>query len=222
MIEAVIFDMDGVLIDSVPSISRAKSKVLKEDYGIDIKLVPDPHGEDHKGGSLITLIAAVKKYNGVEINKSTFIPKVVAGIYKDLQVSGIRADPGLVKFLGELKAHGVPMAVATSSTRESTENKLRILGIKKFFSVIITTDDITEHKPHPESYIVAMDRLHASPAKSFVFEDSAQGIEAGRAAGAKVIGVTSYNPVKASLHETTLNIDNWAQVSYQKLLALLV
>lgn len=222
MIDAAIFDMDGVLIDSVPSTYRVKSKVLKEDYGIDITLVPDPHGEAHKGGSLITIIAAVKKYNGVEIDESTFIPKVVAGIYQDLQDRGVKADPNLVKFLEELKAHGVAIAVATSATRESTENKLRILGIKDFFRVIITTDDITEHKPHPESYIVAMERLHVLPAKSFVFEDSVQGVEAGRGAGAKVIGVTNYNSDKTSLHGTALNIDNWTQMNYQKLLSLLV
>jgi beta-phosphoglucomutase-like phosphatase (HAD superfamily) len=67
MKEAVIFDMDGVLIDSVASVYRVKSKILIDDYDIDITSVPDPHNEAHKGGSIATLLKAVLECTGVHI-----------------------------------------------------------------------------------------------------------------------------------------------------------
>jgi len=220
VMQAVIFDMDGVLIDSVAADYRAKSKVLAEDYGLDIAAVPDPHGERHKGGSITTLLAAIQEHHGVAIDKSEFAPKIIAGVYQDLQDNGVTTDPKLIAFLDDLKAHAVPMAIATSSTRQGTENRLDILGIQNYFQVIITSDDVQQHKPHPEPYTTAMEQLHAMPANTFIFEDSKQGIAAGRASGAKVIGVTNHNTKKDSLPDTILTIDTWSEISYERLSSL--
>lgn len=222
MIESVIFDMDGVLIDSVGAVHRARTKILKEDYGIDIASVPDPHNEGHKGNSVRSLLAAVKEHTGITISEDEFKPKFAAMVYEDLKSSGTKVDPELLEFLQELKQHGVPLAVATSSANDSAEYKLRILGIKDFFQAIITADLITNHKPHPEAYLVAMEQLHAAPTKSFVFEDSSQGIEAGRAAGAHVIGVANYNAGQSTLPGTAMTINAWSDVDYQHLRALLM
>jgi HAD superfamily hydrolase (TIGR01509 family) len=221
MIEAVIFDVDGVLIDSVSSAHRAKAKLLKEDYGIDIASVPDPFNEDHKGSSLAMLVSAVQQHHGLAIDMDEFQPKVIANVYADLQERGIRADPLLIMFLDELKAHNIPIGIATTAVKQGTENKLKVLGIKDYFQTIVTANDVTEHKPHPEAYLTAIERLQASPAKSFVFEDSAQGIKSGVAAGANVIGVTNYNPEKSPLPQTLLTIDSWSDMNYARLLSLL-
>lgn len=222
MIQAVIFDMDGVLIDSVASVFRVKSKLLNEDYNVDIASVPDPHGQAHKGGSIATLLNAVQKNTGTHINESEFTDKIVAGVYDDLRENHVTADPDLLDFLNNLKSRNIPMAVATSATRLSTDNKLSILGLSDFFDEIITTDDIREHKPHPESYLAAMQRLSASPDKCIVFEDSVAGIEAGNAAGAIVIGITKYSSDKSALANTVLTVSDWNDVSYDKLESLVV
>ncbi|HEY4964452.1 MAG TPA: HAD family phosphatase [Candidatus Saccharimonadales bacterium] len=222
MIEAVIFDMDGVLIDSIASVYRVKSKILKDDYDIDIVSVPDPHNEAHKGGSITTLLTAVQESTGVHIDESEFTDKIVTSVYNDLKENHVSADPDLLDLLNDLKSRNIPMAVATSASRQSTNNKLRILGLDDFFDEVITTDDIKEHKPHPESYLAALQRLGASPAKSIVFEDSAAGIQAGNAAGAKVIGITKYNSDKSTLVNTALTVNDWNDVSYDKLESLVV
>ncbi len=222
MIEAVVFDMDGVLIDSVASAYRVKSKILKEDYNIDIESVPDPHDEAHKGGSLTNLLKAVHKNAGVRIDEDEFIDKVVTKMYDDLKENYIKADPDLLDFLRDLKNHHVPIAVATSATRQSTDNKLRILGLSDFFDEIITANDVKEHKPHPESYLTAIQRLGASLTKSIVFEDSAAGIQAANAAGAVVVGITKYNIDKTALAGTAVTFDDWKNVNYDILESLVV
>lgn len=111
----------------------------------------------------------------------------------------------------------MPLAIATSALRIGVENKLRILGIQAFFDVIITADDTREHKPHPESYVTAMKRLGVDPSRSIVFEDSLADVEAGKAAGAIVVGFIKYSPEKIDLPGVALTIDDWDQIDYEKL-----
>ena len=222
MIEAVIFDMDGVLIDSVASVYRVKTKILHDDYDIDITSVPDPHNEAHKGGSIATLIKAVYEYNGAQIDENELTDKIVANVYDDLKENNVTADPVLLDFLNDLKEHTIPVAVATSASRISTDNKLRLLGLSDFFDEIITTDDVKDHKPHPESYLAAIQRLGVSAPKCIVFEDSVAGIQAGNAAGATVIGITKYNTDKTLLANTALTIDDWKDISFSLLESLVV
>lgn len=216
MIEAVVFDVDGVLIDSVPSAHRVKTRLLKE-YGVDLEKIPDPHGEQHKGSSSKVLLDAVQEHAGLAIDHKEFSAKASKAIYQDLTDSNICADPGLCHFLNELKENDIKLAIASSGVRRSVENKLKILGIRDFFQVVITANDVTAHKPDPESYLAAMDNLVVDPGKTIVFEDSLAGITAGRAAGATVIGFTQYNDDKPSLKGTALTIDNWGEISLAKL-----
>jgi HAD superfamily hydrolase (TIGR01509 family) len=215
----VIFDMDGVLIDSVETALRVKAKLFKQ-YGVDLDQVPDPHNEQHKGSSLRALLTAVKHHHGIVIDHQEFSEKAVAASYHELQKSNISADPALRVLLQELQGRGIPMAIATSGLRASVENKLRVLGIKDFFAVIITADDVAAHKPDPECYVSAMAHLQANPAQTIIFEDSLAGIQAGLAAGATVVGFTGYNTDKSPLAGTALTVDSWNEVTYEKLEAL--
>jgi len=220
MVEAVIFDVDGVLINSVPSAHRVKTWLLKE-YGVDLEKIPDPHGEQHKGSSSKVLLDAVQEHAGLTIDHKEFSAKASMAIHQDLIDSNICADPGLCRLLKELKGSGIKLAIASSGVRTSVENKLKILGIKDYFQVVITANDVTAHKPDPESYLAAMDNLAANPGKTIVFEDSLAGITAGRSAGAIVIGFIQYNEDKSPLQGAALTIDSWNDIDSQKLQQLI-
>lgn len=219
MIEAVIFDVDGVLINSVEVAYGSKTKVLQE-YGVNLADVPDPHGEDHKAASAKTLLEAVESHSGQAIDRAEFISKVGHRIYEDLKKSGVSADPNLVRLLSELRENNVPLAIVTSNAKKSVHNKLKILGIESFFTVIINADDVKAHKPHPEPYLTAISRLGANAANCIVFEDSLAGVQSGVAAGAVVIGFTQYNADKSPLKGATICIDGWGDVSYGELAQL--
>lgn len=216
MIKAVIFDMDGVLIDSVQAGLRVRKKILAQ-HGVDLDTVPDLQDEGHRAASLKTLLASVKSHHGIQIDHDEFATLSRKHMYEELREDGVAADPGLIVFLEDLKRHGIACAIASSSLRESINTKLKILGIKQYFSVIVTGNDIKEHKPHPETYLYAMAQLGLPAEDCIVFEDSLTGIEAGRAAGCRVIGFSQYNPPREPLPAVVMTVKKWSEISYDTL-----
>lgn len=219
MIKAVLFDVDGVLIDSVEVGLRVRKKLLAH-YGVNLDLVPDSQGEGHRAASMKTLLASVESHHGLHINPDEFAKLSTEHMNQELQKSITSADPGLVIFLNELQSHGVLCAVASSSLQEGVNNKLKILGIRQYFSVIITGSDTQKHKPHPDAYLLAMAALHLSPEDCIVFEDTIAGVKAGIAAGCRVVGFTQYNPPKEPLPGVVMTVENWKDISYDRLLRL--
>jgi beta-phosphoglucomutase len=216
MIKAVIFDMDGVLIDTVETGFRVRKSLLVR-HGVDLEAIPDPQGEGHRAASPKNLLGNVKDHSGVHIDHDGFAELARKHMREELQSQGISADPGLVAFLEDLKGRHITCAVASSSLRESIDIKLDILGIRQYFSVIVTGSDIKEHKPHPDTYLYALEELHLVPEDCVIFEDSLTGIEAGLGAGCKVIGFTQYNPPKKPLQGVIATVRNWSEISYDKL-----
>lgn len=216
MIKAVIFDMDGVLIDSVELGIHTRKKLLAH-YNVDLDTVPDPQGEDHRASSLKTLLSDIKNYCGIHIDHDEFAGKIRGRLREDLQEYKVAVDPALVTFLEELKQHNIICAIASSGLRGGVDIKLDFLGIRQYFSVIVTGSDVKDHKPNPEPYLYTMKKLNLSPEDCIIFEDSLTGIQAGIAAGCKVIGFTQYNPPKEPSSEVTAAIKDWNEISYKKL-----
>lgn len=102
--------------------------------------------------------------------------------------------PGAVRFLRELKAMGIRLGLVTSSSSAKMRVALKKMALEAVFDVVVTADEITRGKPDPMGYLLAAEKLHAAPAECIVFEDSFSGIQAGNAAGAKVVGLATTNP----------------------------
>jgi HAD superfamily hydrolase (TIGR01509 family) len=133
----------------------------------------------------------------------------------------ISVDNALLKFLQVLNEHGLICAVVTTAQRSGTDIKLDILGIRQYFSLVVTGNDIENHKPHPEAYLVALEKLGISPTECVIFEDSLPGVQAGQAAGCPVIGFTQYNPPAVPLPGVLATVRRWSDIDYQKLQQLL-
>ena len=98
--------------------------------------------------------------------------------------------PGAIEFIDALKAKGIPVALVTSSNGLKMDHLWHDMpGFKEKFDVIITGDEVTNSKPDPEGYLAAAKALGVDPKRCAVFEDSLQGVKAGNAAGAFVIGI---------------------------------
>lgn len=208
--------MDGVLIDSVQAGLRMRRKLLAK-YGVDLDTVPDPQGEGHRASSMKSLLASVKSHQGVHIDHDEFASLAIEHMPKILQEHGVSADPGLIKFLKELKQHNIVCAIASSGLRAGVETKLEILGIKQYFSVIVTGSDVKVHKPHPESYLYAMEKLGMAAEDCVIIEDSLTGVQAAHAAGCRVIGFAQYNPSKEPLAGVVTTVIHWNEMSYHQL-----
>jgi HAD superfamily hydrolase (TIGR01509 family) len=110
------------------------------------------------------------------------------------RAEGVTVLPGVRAWLETLRTAGVPCAVGSSAPRANIEFIIDDLGLREFFRAIICGEDVLRGKPNPEVFLTAAQRIAASPAQSVVIEDAHVGIEAARAAGMKVVAVTTTHP----------------------------
>ena len=202
---AVIFDMDGLLVDSERAIldcwrSVAAEQALPLDDGLWLSMVGM---HDAACAELLVRLLGGAKAERLNID--------CKDRYDLLVEQGLPLKDGAVELLQELSARGVPLAIATSTRRERALIKLERSGIHDFFEVVVTSSDVTHPKPAADIYLLAASRLGVSPGNCTALEDSEMGVRAANAAGMAVIQVPDLVPaseltrslaqVVASLHE---------------------
>ena len=188
---AAIFDWDGVIIDS-GQLHAQSWRLLATELGKTI--TPDSfiRGFGMKSGRIIAEIHRWSE-DPVEIAK---LVERKESLYREIVArSDIAALSGVAEWLAQLKSAGVPCAVASSTHRLNIEAVLDRIGLRDAFRVIISAEDVEHGKPNPEVFQKAAERLGIAAARCVVFEDAHVGIEAGHAAGMKVIAVaTTHRP----------------------------
>ncbi len=126
---------------------------------------------------------------------------------------GIEPLPGVVGLLRTLRDHGVPCAVASSTHRENIETVFDAIGVREYFAAVVTAEDVSQGKPDPEVFLVSAARIDRDPWQCVVFEDAHVGVEAGLAAGAKVIAVATTHPIE-SLGRANLAVASLQDVTW--------
>jgi HAD superfamily hydrolase (TIGR01509 family) len=126
---------------------------------------------------------------------------------------GIEPLPGVVGLLRTLRDHGVPCAVASSTHRENIETVFDAIGVREYFAAVVTAEDVSQGKPDPEVFLVSAARIDRDPRQCVVFEDAHVGVEAGLAAGAKVIAVATTHPIE-SLGRANLAVASLQDVTW--------
>ena len=170
---ALLFDMDGVLIDSTPAVARVWSRWARAHGFPSEEVVAKAHGRPS--------ITTVREYLP-DADHEAENRIVERSEIEDLE--GVVPLPGARELLDHLPRNR--WTIVTSSTRPLAEARLRAAGLS-IHEKLITSSDITNGKPHPEPYLKAASMLGYPAAECVVVEDAAAGIEAGRAAGARVI-----------------------------------
>ena len=183
--DAVVFDMDGVLVDSGVHHREAWIAMCR-----DCGVTPPPEfwrltiGRPAEEAVLLLV-------GGIGAAEARRLADIKRGHYERLARRGLMAVPGVGDFVKRLTRAGVPRAVATSASRRDLERALEALGLREHIDVAVTADDVRRGKPHPEVYLKAAEHLGVDAAACIVFEDAIVGVQAGRAAGMRVIGVTT-------------------------------
>jgi phosphoglycolate phosphatase len=187
--KAIVFDLDGTLVDSAPEIATALNTAMAE-----IGQPPFPLSEVQTfigGGAKVALQRALTA-RGSEI-ESTVFDAMMASFYKvyaEVSEAGNGLYPGVKETLAELSRRGVPLGVCTNKAEHITAIALRALGIAPFFSAVIGARDDLPRKPAPDMLLAALGRLGARPAEALVIGDSRSDVGAARAAGCPVIAVS--------------------------------
>ena len=182
----IIFDLDGVLINSAP-VTRKAAKIALTNIGINPDLVDFT---PYVGTGEKNFISGPCKIFG----KEDFIPIATENFYKLYRENLCEMEVYLhtLPLLKELSKLPVKLAIASSSAKEKLLASLSAAGIDPdLFDVIISGDDVTEKKPSPKIYLLAMERLGATPESSLICEDAISGITAAKKAGAFCLAITT-------------------------------
>jgi beta-phosphoglucomutase len=204
--KAIIFDMDGVIVDSNP-FHKIALKQFAHAHGYDLSeelLREKIYGRTNKDwltNLFGTLTAQQVNQYGEEKEK----------MYRDLHRKDIRPVDGLIPFLEALDRHRIPRAIATSAPPSNVEFALGSTGTNRFFTIILDETFITHSKPHPEIYQKAVAALKLAPSQCIVIEDSLSGVRAGKAAGCRVVGITTTHSAD-ELCETDFVIDDFTEL----------
>jgi HAD superfamily hydrolase (TIGR01509 family) len=197
--DALIFDMDGVLIDSEPLHERAKREALAE-AGI---VVPESLFANYTGRSDKAMIYEVAAERGFSAERCAQILDRKHRIYESLEHT-LRPVSGAIDFVHWAKSR-YRLAVATSATSRNREATLKSLQIESMFEVAVDSASFSQPKPSPEVFQIAIERLGVAPTACLVIEDAVNGIVAARAAGCFSAGLTT-SFSEASLREAGADI----------------
>ena len=187
-IRAVLFDMDGLLIDSERLAQRSCLQAGRElGYPIDESVTRRLLGCTHEECERI-ISEALPGVDVLDYFKRS------KRMLDESFPKELKAKPGAVTFVSWLSRHGIPYALASSSTRERIVQSLSITGLAFLFPVCLTGEDAAHSKPEPDLFLAAAARLGVSPRDCLVLEDSVNGIKAGRAAGSFVCMIPDIIP----------------------------
>jgi HAD superfamily hydrolase (TIGR01509 family) len=184
--DAVIFDMDGVIVDSEPYSVQALSDILRA-YGI----VPTA-AELHRsyGRRIRDDLADYFSRYAVSGDLDSAIAHKHARYYH-LAAGHLKPFVGVMPLIRRLCRDGYQLALASSGDRIKVAFGLQALGLNGIFATVVSGDDVTHSKPHPEVYLVAAQRLGVEPAVCVAIEDAPAGVEAAKRAGMRCIAVTN-------------------------------
>jgi len=213
---AVIFDMDGVLVDSTKHIWESFNQ-LAEPLGVHFDEMAIRR---YLGNSMKDQIVMWREDYGVDFGNAIEFSIKAHKIQMGLTNANSKPDKELLRLLQDLQERNVPMAVGTSSGRVRADNMLSVLGIDHYFDAVITADDVIEHKPNPHVFLEAAKQINASPVNCVVIEDAATGIEAARNGHMKSIGfLTEWNS-EEELSQSDMVIRGFGELSYNKLASM--
>lgn len=203
-LKAVLFDLDGVLLDTEGIYTDFWSSIDRR----------FPTGVDN--------FAAVIKGNTLTNILATYFPdpdiqQQIHGLLIEQELSmPYRMFDGAMSLVAGLHAMGIHTAVVTSSTLKKMQNVFRTLpDFEAAIDTLVTDEDVTVSKPDPQGYLMAAERLGASDGSFIVVEDSMAGLEAGRRSGAFVVGIATTNPMDTVAPACDLAVNAIAELSPQ-------
>lgn len=183
MLRGIVFDMDGVIIDSHPLHRRAWKTFL------------ETVGREVSDAELDFILDGRKRDEILCYFLGPLTPTQIAdyGAHKDEMLrqlgEDIRPFPGVIEFLDVLSREGMRIGLATSAGSQRAHGTLRELGLARYFDAIVTGDEVTSGKPDPAIYRAVAERLNETPENLLAIEDAVSGVMSARSAGMRCVGI---------------------------------
>lgn len=195
--DAVIFDFDGVIVDTEPLHYKAFQRIL-EPLGLGYSW--EDYVETYMGFDDRDAFVTAFAHKSMALDRDRLVKLIAtkAEIFQDIIRSGLSAYPGVVELIKALHGAKVPLAICSGALHADIEPVIRTLEIDNCFDIIVTADDVAKSKPDPESYRQAFSRLAAartdtslSTDNTVAIEDTPAGIASARGANLQVVAVTN-------------------------------
>lgn len=187
-IEAVVFDMDGVLLDSEPFILKAAQEMLRRRYGLEVE---DAAFEPFVGMGEDAYLGGPARARGVELNMPED-KEYTYEMYLESIAGQLEALSGVHDFIAAASRAGLKLGIFSSADRMKVEGNLRETGIDtSSMGVVLTGSEVERKKPDPQGYTMAAQALGVDPERCLVVEDATMGVKAGAAAGCPCLGITT-------------------------------
>jgi HAD superfamily hydrolase (TIGR01509 family) len=211
----VVFDLDGLLVDSEPLQARSFNVVL-EPYGIHLT---EEDFEELVGFETIDNFRVLRRRHAIDTPLETLMERKNAA-YHHLVRTELQTRTGVRELIAALQEDGAALAVASSSPRADVLLSLDAVGIRDAFSVVVTANDVERTKPAPDLYLLACNRLGLEPAACVAFEDSGAGLTAAVAAGLTCFAVPHRYTRDHDFSRAAGILDDLAQVTPSQLRTL--
>ena len=212
----VLFDWDGVIIDSSRQHEESWERLARDEG----RKLPEGHFKAGFGKKNEWIIPNLLRWSAdpAEVTRLSLRKEA---LYRDIVVErGLSALPGVRVFLELLRDEGVPNCIGSSTHRKNITTILHVLGFEGLFGGMVTAEDVTHGKPHPDVFLKAAAKTGCAPEHCIVFEDAFAGIEAAHAGGMKVVGVATTHELgllESKVHRVVHRLDELTVADLQRL-----
>ncbi|MFD3000654.1 HAD family hydrolase [Pontibacter toksunensis] len=189
--KALLFDLNGTIIDDMHYHAEAWHHVLTKDLGADLTWDEVKVQMYGKNEEVLARIFGEDHFSDEEVRK---LSSDKESYYQEAYKPHLKLIDGLHNFLAEAAAHPVKVAIATAAITGNVDYIVDNLGIRQYFDEFVSADDVENSKPDPETFLKAAEKLQEKPEDCVVFEDSAKGVESARNAGMRCIVITTAHP----------------------------
>ncbi len=212
MLDAVIFDFDGVIVDTPTYYFKHMREYLK-------KLntnITDGDVSELVGLTFSKKLEYINKKYNLKVEREPFVGETSEAMMAEMEKSLI-LDGHLGVFLSDLSANKIRMAIASNNSRKNIEFFLRKLGILHYFEKIVSYEDVTEHKPAPHTYLKALQVMKAEPQNCIAIEDTTVGVKSAKGAGIRCIAIPNKFTSSHDFSMADLVIKDFRDIGTKKL-----
>jgi HAD superfamily hydrolase (TIGR01509 family) len=207
MLKAIIFDMDGVLVDSEQIKYKAIRMAFKELFNADL-----PENDiNWIGKDEITNTKYFMDMFNLKEDNSKVIRKKRDNYNLLLMAGEVKPIMGSISFLKMITDNGLKTALLTNSIKEDVDGIINCFNLGKHFNFILSREDVRAPKPNPEGYLLALEKLKLKSEECIAIEDSPSGIKAAKSAGIRCVGITTTHE-KSKLAEADMIIDSFSEL----------
>lgn len=202
LIKAILFDMDGLMVDTEPIYQEAWSEAAEEmGFSLSKEFFRQSQGRTNTDSEKI-----LEEILDGELDNVEFRERWKEKWFHIAEIEGINIKNGLVELLEWLKEKDIPFALATSSNQALMNLCLEITGLGKYFRTTVYGQEVSKGKPEPDIYLKAAQRINTPPHNCLVLEDSVAGAQAGLAAGMQVIMIPDQTQPSDELRRAILDV----------------